>query len=347
MDTDNWILFALLLLLIIGGGYFAATETAFASVNALRIRQRAENGETRAKRAQYILDHFNKALSTLLIGNNIMHIGTASIATYLVTKLWGEGYTVYSTIVTTVVVFLISEMIPKQFAKDKPETMALLFAPSLYWLMLLLTPVSVFFDTLSALITKLLPKRQEPTVTEDELAYLIDTLAESESEPEGKRRSALLRSALDFDNRTVREVMTPLEQMVGIELTMTGEQVRDIIRSNKHSRLPVYLGSPDNIVGILDIRTYIRDYLKNGKRTRLHQLIRKTVRVPDTKLIDDLLDEMTQSRTHMCAVADDAGSVIGIITVEDILEELVGEIMDEDDVGQIESDESLMGGDPA
>ena len=344
MDTDIGILFALLLFLIIGGGYFAASETAFASVNTLRIKQRAENGETRAQRAQYVLDHFNKALSTLLIGNNIMHIGTASIATYLVTKLWGEGYTAYSTIVTTVVVFLVSEMIPKQLAKDKPETMALLFAPSLRALMLLLTPVSFFFDNLSAFIAKLLPTKQEPTVTEDELAYLIDTLAENESEPEGKRRSALLRSALDFDSRTASEVMTPLDKMVGIELTMTDEQVKEIIRSNKHSRLPVYLGTPDNIVGILDIRTYIRDQLSNGKKSRLHQLTRKTVRVPGSKLIDDLLDEMTQSRTHMCAVADDAGRVIGIITVEDILEELVGEIMDEDDVGSVDT---AMGGERA
>lgn len=344
MGTDNWILFALLLFLIIGGGYFAASETAFASVNALRIRQRAENGEQRAVRAQYILDHFNKALSTLLIGNNIMHIGTASIATYLVTKIWGEGYTAYSTLVTTVVVFLVAEMIPKQLAKDKPETMALLFANSLYLLMVLMTPISVFFDTLSAVITRLLPVRQEPTVTEDELAYLIDTLAESESEPEGKRRSALLRSALDFDSRTVQEVMTPLDKMVGVELTMSDEQVRQIIREHKHSRLPVYLGTPDNIVGILDIRTYIRETLSGEKKPRLHQLIRKTVRVQGSKLIDDLLDEMTQSRTHMCAVSDDAGRVIGIITVEDILEELVGEIMDEDDVGQVDP---MMGGERA
>ena len=347
MDTDTGILFALLLFLIIGGGYFAASETAFASVNALRVKQRAENGEHRAQRAQYIIDHFNKALSTLLIGNNIMHIGTASLATYLVTKLWGEGYTAYSTLVTTVVVFLFAEMIPKQFAKDKPETMAILFAPSLYWLMLLLTPVSFFFDTLSAFIAKLLPTRQEPTVTEDELAYLIDTLAESESEPEGKRRSALLRSALDFDSRTVSEVMTPLEKMVGVELTMTHEQVKEIIRHNKHSRLPVYLGTPDNIVGILDTRTYIRDQLSSGKKSRLHQLTRKTVRVSGSKLIDDLLDEMTQSRTHMCAVADDAGRVIGIITVEDILEELVGEIIDEDDVGQVDGVDNAMGGERA
>ena len=347
MDTNTGILFALLLFLIIGGGYFAASETAFASVNALRIKQRAENGEHRALRAQYVLDHFNKALSTLLIGNNIMHIGTASLATYLVTKLWGEGYTAYSTLVTTVVVFLFAEMIPKQLAKDKPETMALLFANSLYLLMKLLTPVSFFFDTLSEFIAKLLPGKQEPTVTEDELAYLIDTLAENESEPEGKRRSALLRSALDFDSRTVQEVMTPLDKVVGVELTMTNEQVREIIRNNKHSRLPVYLGTPDNIVGILDIRTYIRDQLSGGKTSRLHQLTRKTVRVSGSKLIDDLLDEMTQSRTHMCAVSDDAGRVIGIITVEDILEELVGEIMDEDDVGQVDSADNAAGGERA
>ena len=344
MDTDIWILFVLLLFLIIGGGYFAASETAFATINALHVRQRAENGDARARHAQYILDHFNKALSTLLIGNNVMHIGTAALSTYLVTKLWGEGYTAYSTIITTIVVFLVAEMIPKQFAKDKPEMMALLFAPSMHALMVLLTPVSVFFDTLAKLIMKLLPTKQEPTVTEGELAYLIDTLAESESEPEGKRRSALLRSALDFDRRTVAEVMTPLDQVVGVELTMSHNEVREIIRSNKHSRLPVYLSTPDNIVGILDIRTYIRETLSKGRKVRLHQLLRKALRIPGTKRIDDLLDEMTQSRTHMCAVADDSGRVIGIITVEDILEELVGEIMDEDDVGQIETTETAEGG---
>ena len=347
MDTDIWILFALLLFLIIGGGYFAASETAFATVNALHIRQRAENGSSRARHAEYILDHFNKALSTLLIGNNVMHIGTAAISTYLVTKLWGEGYTAYSTIITTIVVFLVAEMVPKQFAKDKPEKMALLVAPSMHTLMILLTPVSVFFDTLAKLIMKLLPTKQEPTVTEGELAYLIDTLAESESEPEGKRRSALLRSALDFDRRTVEEVMTPLDQMIGVELTMTDEEVRNIIRGNKHSRLPVYLGTPDNIVGILDIRTYIRETLSEDRKVRLHQLLRKALRIPGTKRIDDLLDEMTQSRTHMCAVADDSGRVIGIITVEDILEELVGEIMDEDDVGQVEITGTALGGEQA
>ena len=347
MDTDIWILFVLLLFLIIGGGYFAASETAFATINALHVRQRAENGDARARHAQYILDHFNKALSTLLIGNNVMHIGTAALSTYLVTKLWGEGYTAYSTIITTIVVFLVAEMIPKQFAKDKPEMMALLFAPSMHALMILLTPVSVFFDTLAKLIMKLLPTKQEPTVTEGELAYLIDTLAESESEPEGKRRSALLRSALDFDRRTVAEVMTPLDQVVGVELTMSHNEVREIIRSNKHSRLPVYLSTPDNIVGILDIRTYIRETLSKGRKVRLHQLLRKALRIPGTKRIDDLLDEMTQSRTHMCAVADDSGRVIGIITVEDILEELVGEIMDEDDVGQIETTETAEGGEHA
>ena len=344
MDTDIWILFGLLLFLIMGGGYFAASETAFATVNTLHIRQKAETGNARARHAEYILDHFNKALSTLLIGNNVMHIGTASISTYLVTKLWGEGYTAYSTIITTVVVFLVAEMIPKQLAKDKPEMMAMFFAPSLHALMILLTPVSVFFDTLVKVISLVLPKKKEPTVTEGELAYLIDTLAESESEPEGKRRSALLRSALDFDSRTVAEVMTPLEQVVGVELTMTHDEVRNIIRENKHSRLPVYLNTPDNIVGILDIRTYIRETLADDKKVRLHQLLRKALRVPGTKRIDDLLDEMTQSRTHMCAVADDSGHVLGIITVEDILEELVGEIMDEDDVGQPDAIESALGG---
>ena len=329
MDTDSSLLFVLLIALIIGGGYFAASETAFASVNPMRIRHRAENGERRAKRAEYILEHFNKALSTLLIGNNIMHIGTASLSTYLVTKLWGEGYTGISTIVTTVVVFFVSEMIPKQYAKDRPESAALFFAPSMVFLMKVMTPVSAFFDGLANLVSHLFKVKEVPTVTEDELMEMIDSLADTEED--GQQRSELLHSALEFDSTLVRDIMIPTESVVGIVAGMKTEEVLNVIRQEKYSRLPVWSKARGTYIGVLDVRSYIKSYLADPEHASVRKVISKTMTVSETRHIDELFDELTQSRTHMCFAADESGKIVGIVTMEDILEELVGEIWDEGD----------------
>ena len=330
MDADSWLLFALLILLILGGGYFAAAETAFASVNPVHIKQRVENDERRAKRAQYILDHFNKALSTLLIGNNIMHIGTASLATFLVVEvLKHPELTTYSTLLTTVVVFLVSEMIPKQFAKDCPEATALFFSGSLYWMMKLLTPVSAFFDGLSKFVSSFFKIAPEPTITEDELIEAIDSLAESEDSTPQRRE--LLHSALRFDDAIVWDIMTPIDQVVGIELDTKPETVLAIIRDCKFSRLPIYKTSPKNLIGVLDIRTFIKQHLASAGQVSVRKLMKKAMVTEDTKQIDDLFDEMTQTRTHICIVKNQEKKVVGIVTMEDILEQLVGEIWDEAD----------------
>lgn len=329
MDPDSSSLSILLILLILGGGYFAASETAFASVNPIRIRHRAENGERRAKRAEFILEHFNKALSTVLIGNNLMHIGTASIATYLVTVRWGEGYTAYSTLVTTLVVFLFAELIPKQVAKDRPEPVALFFAGSLYWLVRILSPISAAFDTLSDGIGKLFKSQPEPTVTEDELLEMIDELGDTDGDD--CQRSELLRSALEFTDTAVGEIITPLSEVCSIEINMPAKDVLEIIRNSKFSRLPVYLKSPDNLLGVLDTRSYIKCYLADPESTAVSRLMKKTLFVPAERDIDSLFDEMSHSRTHMCIVTDMQKRAVGIVTMEDILEELVGEIWDERD----------------
>ena len=329
MDTDSSLLFVLLVALIMGGGYFAASETAFASVNAMRIRHRAENGEKRAKKAEYVLENFNKALSTLLIGNNIMHIGTASLSTYLVTKMWGEGYTGISTIVTTVVVFFISEMIPKQYAKDRPESAALFFATSLAFLMKVMTPISAFFDGMANLLCRLFKVKEVPTVTEDELMEMIDSLADTEED--GQQRSELLHSALEFDSTIVRDIMIPTEQVVSIVAGMKTGEVLDVIRREKYSRLPVWSRARNTYIGVLDVRSYIKSYLADPERATVRKVISKAMTVSETRPIDDLFDELTQSRTHMCFAADETGKIVGIVTMEDILEELVGEIWDEGD----------------
>lgn len=336
MDTDIWILFVVLIALIIGGGYFAASETAFASVNPMRIKHRSDEGEKRAKYAEYILNHFNKALSTLLIGNNLMHIGTASIATYIVTKTWGEGYTAYSTLITTAVVFLVSEMIPKQFAKDCPESTALFFAKSLYWLMKILAPFSAIFDALSNFISSLFKAESAPSVTEDELIEIIDSLAETEED--GPQRSELLHSALEFDETTAKDIMTPIEHLVSIEEYTEPLKVLEIIKNTPYSRLPVYKKQKDHLIGVLDTRQYIKTYLSRKKPVSVKKAMHKVLLVPENILIDDLFDQMTQSRTHMCIVTDENEKTTGVVTMEDIMEELVGEIFDEQDASFSDDD---------
>ena len=329
-DSSSWLLFAALILLILGGGYFAAAETAFASVNPIHIKQRVENGEKKAKRAQYVLDHFNKALSTLLIGNNIMHIGTASLATYLVVQvLKRPDLTTASTLVTTVVVFLVAEMIPKQFAKDCPEATALAFAPSLSVLMKVLTPVSAFFDGLSTFVSKFFNVAPEPVITEDELIEAIDSLAENEeSTPE---RQELLHSALKFDDAIVFDIMTPLDQVECVEIGMKPEEVLEIARATKYSRLPVYKSSKENLVGLLNVRNYIKAHLASSENLNVWEQMYPAMTIDDSKPIDELFDEMNQARRHMCLVTDKSQNFVGIVTMEDILEQLVGEIYDEAD----------------
>ena len=331
MDGDSsWLLFLAIILLILGGGYFAAAETAFASVNPIHIKQRVENGERKAKRAQYVLDHFNKALSTLLIGNNIMHICTASLATYLVVEvLKRPDLTTATTLVTTVVVFLVAEMIPKQFAKDCPEATALAFAPSLALLMKVLTPLSVFFDGLSAFVAKFFNVAPEPVITEDELIEAIDSLAENEeSTPE---RQELLHSALRFDNAIVFDIMTPLEQVECVEIGMRPEEVLALARATKYSRLPVYKSTKENLVGLLNIRNYIKAHLADPGNVTVWEQMYPAMTTDDGKQIDELFDEMNQARRHMCLVRNSEYKYVGIVTMEDILEQLVGEIYDEAD----------------
>ena len=172
MDSGSWTLYIFLLLLILGGGYFAAAETAFASVNRIRLQNKAEDGNQKAKTALYITEHFEEALSSILVGNNIMHIGTASLATLLAQRLWGAGSVALTTVVTTVVVFFVSEMLPKTLAGTHCDTLALALAPSLRFLMRLLYPVSIVFTKVSNAISRLFGSKPAPTVTEEELASI-------------------------------------------------------------------------------------------------------------------------------------------------------------------------------
>lgn len=317
-------------LLILGGAYFAGTEIALASVNRIRMMSHADNGNKRAQRVLYILDHFDKALTTLLIGNNIMHIGCASIATLMATKLWGVKAVPATTVVMTVVVFFVSEMVPKRFAKACNERFALAVSGSLLALMKAFTPISFVFSKLSAWVSKPFKKQQEePTVTEDELYDIIETIAAEGAIDEEK--SELVQSALEFSDTTVRDVLTPWEKVVSIPVDAPDEAILSAIQENAHSRLPV-VDEEGHPIGVLLIRKYLKAHMRG--ETPALSIIMESVHFVDADMpIDDLFPVMSQNKLHLSIVRDAQWKTLGIVTMEDILEELVGEIYDEDDKG--------------
>lgn len=324
----------LFILFVICGGYFGASESSFSAMNKIRIKAKAEDGDRRAKNAMYIANHFDQALTTLLIGNNITHIAAASIATVIATRLFGSSdtVTVLCTVVTTLIVFLFSEMIPKSFANDRSETMSLAAARSLRLLMKLFYPLAAFFSLISAGITKLtehfVKTDNAPSITEDELYDIIDTIEEEGVMNE--EQGDLFKSALDFSQTIARDVMTMRADICAVDASLSNEEILAVVKESTHSRLPVYEGDLDHIVGTLQIRHFIREYRKNPL-VDLRGLLLPPFKVSPTAQIDDLLTEMRQHKFYLAVVAEEE-KTLGLITIEDFLEELVGEIWDEDDV---------------
>ena len=253
----------LFVLLVMGGAYFAGAEMALASVNRIRMMSLEDNGDKRARRVLYILDNFDKALSTILIGNNIMHIGCATIATLIATKLWGEGAVAYSTIITTVVLFFVSEMLPKFYAKACNERMALSVAGSLVFLMKALTPLSFLFTKFSREVSKPFVEaaEEEPTVTEDELHDIIETGVEEGSIDDEK--GELMQSALEFSGTLVRDVYTPWSSVVTVSANMSASDIAATIKNCQYSRLP-YIDKHGRVIGVLHIRRFLKRFIAAG-----------------------------------------------------------------------------------
>jgi CBS domain containing-hemolysin-like protein len=315
--------------MVFAGGYFSACEVAFASANKMRLKSYADNGDSRAKMALHITNNFDRALSTLLVGTNVMHIGCASLSTLIATKLWGVGAVPYSTIAIVVVIFFFSEMFPKNIAKTHSDAFALATAGSLRFFMRVLYPLTVVFGGIGSFTAHLFSSQKEPTVTEDELYEIIENIEEQGGMAANK--SELVRSALEFADISVQDVLTARVDVVAIEDDTPVDEVLQIIKDEKYSRMPVYRGTIDNIVGVLNARRFLKEYARQPDGVELKPLIDPAHFTPKTTGIDDLLREMSREKIHMSVVTDDYGGTMGIVTMEDILEELVGEIWDEDD----------------
>ena len=323
-----------IIVILILAGYFAGTEIALASVNKIRMATRAENGDRAAKRVLYVLDNFDKALTTLLIGNNITHAGIATLATLLTYTFFDSveampDYAVtVSTVITTVVVFFVGEMIPKSFAKTCNESFAVFACGPLIILMKVLTPISFLFSLFSDVISRPFKKKagETPTVTEEELYDIIETFVEENDIDE--ETEELVQNAIEFSESTVKDVMTPWDKVVKIHEDTPAAEVVAICKGCTHSRFPV-INSKDIVIGTLSMRAFLKQYLKNPD-IAVRDVMAAPVYINANTPVDDILTMLSGKRTHIAYVRG-GKSVLGIITVEDILEELVGEIYDEEE----------------
>ena len=318
----------LIIILIALSAMFSSCETTFSTVNKVRLKNYAAQGNKKAAKALKIAESFDNALTAILIGNNIVNIASASISTVLFTDLFGSKGVGIATIVMTVTVLIFGEILPKTYAKENAEKCSFFFASPLYGLIIIMSPLVKIFSALKSLVSKLYSSSEKtPTVTEDELKYIID-----EIEEEGvleKSESKLVRSALDFDETTVSEILIPRVRVTGVEINSSVEEIKNVFLTEMYSRLPVYEKDLDTIIGIITQKDFFK-MISEG-RSNIQDIIQNVTFISEFKLINDALHEMQRSKTHMSVILDQYGGTKGIITMEDIIEELVGEIYDEDD----------------
>ena len=290
----------------------------------------ADHGNRRAAKVLDALEHFDRTISTILICTNIAHLGAASVVTVAVTRRWGLSAVAVSTFITSMVVFFVGEMLPKSIAKKYSEHLSLWCIDLLTVLIALFRPASALLAAIGNAASRLTKGDPEISVTEDEIYDIIEDMTEEGSLDE--EHGDLISSALQFNDLTVESILTPRVDVVAIDINDDSAAILQQIRSQNHSRLPVYEGSKDNIIGILRIRRYIQAYLKLGDQLDLRGLLDKPIFVTESAAVDELLPIMSRERQNMAVVTDHHGGTAGIVTVEDILETLVGEIWDEDDI---------------
>lgn len=327
MDSTCIAILVALVIMVFLSAWFSSTETACSSVNKIRLKSKAEDGNVRAQKALALLDQYDKLLSCILIGNNIVNLTAASLGTVLFTKLYPVYGAAISTAVLTVVVLIFGEITPKTMAKDKPEKFCMRAVPILRVLLFVLTPLHLFFGLFSKVAMKLFHTSEEEGITEEELITMVEE-AESEGGLE-HHESELIRAAIEFNDMEVEEILTPRVDIVAAPDTVTMEELAVLFAESAYSRIPIYHTSIDNITGLVHEKDFFSARYHN--HTDVGSLISKVFYTTASAQISDLLRSLQRSKSHMAVVVDDYGGTMGIVTLEDILEELVGEIWDEHD----------------
>lgn len=313
--------------LILMSAYFSATETAFSSLNKIRLKNMASEGNKKAKLALDLAGDYDRLLSTILVGNNIVNIAATSLATVVFIDIYGNIGATISTVVMTVLVLIFGEISPKSMAKEAPETFSMFSAPIIRFFMIILAPVNLIFSLWKKLLSKLIKVDEDRKMTQDELMVLVDEVTQDGSidEDEGK----LLRSAIEFTERCAEDILTPRIDLEAVPADVTKEEVALLFQESRFSRLLVYEDTIDDIIGVIHLKDFYTEKGITGRK--LSEVMTEPVFVPKSIMISDLLKYLQKNKSHIAVVSDDYGGTLGIVTMEDILEELVGEIWDEHD----------------
>ena len=325
--THYWPSLLAMLFCIVMSAFFSASETAFSSLSRTRLQVLAEAGNRKALLTLKLSENYDKLLSTILIGNNIDNIAVASIGTLVFVQLYGDIGATLSTVVVTIVVLIFGEVTPKSIAKDFPEKFAMFSAPLLNLLVLLLTPVNFLFAQWKRLVSRLFKGREEAKMSQEELLLLL-----REAEQEGgidRDEGELLKNAVEFGDLRAQDILTHRTEVEAVSVDATREEIARTFAASHLSRLPVFDGNLDHIIGILHQKDF---YAAGGITNRpVREVMTAPLFIRPTEKIDDLLRRLQAHKSHMAVVLDEYGGTLGIVTMEDILEELVGEIWDEHD----------------
>ena len=327
MDPHSLSTIVLFAVLLFCSGFFAATETAFLSVNKIKLKHLAADGNRRAALALEMAEKYDRFISTVSVGNNVVNILAAAIATVFFVGIFGTLGITIATVVTTVLMLIIGEISPKTMAKEAPEKFVLLNVYPMRFLMFIFTPVNYLASRWKKVIIKLFRLSSDNKVTEAELLTFVKEMRQEGGINEGEEH--MIRSAIKFDDLSANDTLTPRVDIKAVSLTDSIESIEQVFYETGHSRLPVYPDSMDNITGLILLKDFFHKVLKN--KEPLESIIKPVLFVPKTMKIPRLLKNLQKEKTHLAVVLDEYGGTMGIITLEDIVEELVGEIWDEHD----------------
>ena len=317
-----------LIILVFLSACFSATETAFSSLNKIRLKNMANNGDKKAEKTLELAEEFNSLLSTILIGNNIVNIASSSIATVLFVAVFKENGALISTVIMTVTILIFGEITPKSVAKAHPEQFAMFFTPFISVLVVLFKPLTFIFNGLAYLISKIFKSQESDEFRSEEFITMVEEAQEGGNMNEDE--ADLITNAIEFNDQEVGKVYTPRVDMVANDINDTLDEIDKSFRESGFSRLPIYSGSIDNVIGILHEKDFYFHYYKDSA-TSIEQILTKPVFTTEHLKISALLKQLQKCKSHMAIVIDEYGGTLGIITMEDVLEEIVGEIYDEHD----------------
>ncbi len=324
---SNIVYVIIMLVFLLFSAFFSATETAFLSMNMTRLRTMAENGDRRAVLVCALEAKYDKLISTLLIGNNIVNIGLASIGTVVFVHIYGDIGATISTAVVTVAVLIFGEISPKSLAKDSPERFAMFAAPVISALMWLFTPLNFLFSKWKGLLSRIIKVKNDTRMSQEELLMFVEEVQADGSINETERD--LLRNAIEFTDRRAIDILTHRVDLEGVPLSVSHDELAERFTDTKFSRLLVYDGSIDNIVGIVNQKDF---YTGTGvSESPIAEIMTPPLFIPKSGKISEILKSLQQNKSHIAVILDEYGGTLGIVTMEDILEELVGEIWDEHD----------------